>query len=74
VSDWPSTKARKVYRALVRLGWTRKPGSGKGSSHIQLFHPNKGISYTWAFRDDVEIGPRMLRSIAKQTGLKPEDL
>lgn len=74
MSNWPSTKARKVYRALLRLGWAPKPGSRKGSSHIQLVHPNKNNTYTWAFHDDVEIGPNMLRRIAKYTGLKPEDL
>ena len=51
-----------------------KPGSRKGSSHIQLVHPNKAGAYTWAFHDDAEIGPNMLRRIAKHTGLKPEDL
>jgi predicted RNA binding protein YcfA (HicA-like mRNA interferase family) len=28
----------------------------------------------FAFHDNDEIGPRMLARIAKQTGLKPEDL
>jgi predicted RNA binding protein YcfA (HicA-like mRNA interferase family) len=74
VSDWPSTKARKVYRALVRIGWSPKPGGRKGSSHIQLVHPKFAAPFTWAFHDDVEIGPIMLRRIAKHTGLKPEDL
>jgi predicted RNA binding protein YcfA (HicA-like mRNA interferase family) len=75
LSDWPSTKARKVYRALLRLGWAPKPGDRKGSSHVQLVHPKKpGLYYTWAFHDDVEIGPKMLGRIAKHTGLKPEDL
>jgi hypothetical protein len=30
--------------------------------------------YTWAFHDDVEIGPVMLAKIAKATGLRPDDL
>jgi predicted RNA binding protein YcfA (HicA-like mRNA interferase family) len=30
--------------------------------------------YVFAFHDKEEIGPRMLARIAKQTGLKPEDL
>jgi predicted RNA binding protein YcfA (HicA-like mRNA interferase family) len=71
VSQWPSTKARKVYRALIRIGWT--PNPFKGPSHIQLTHPAKG-EYTWAFHDTEEIGPKMLARIAKHTGLKPEDL
>ena len=30
--------------------------------------------FTWAFHDGEELGPKMLARIAKQTGLKPEDL
>ena len=30
--------------------------------------------YVFAFHDNEEIGPRMLARIAKQTGLKREDL
>ncbi len=30
--------------------------------------------FTWAFHDGEEIGLHMLARIAKQTGLKPEDL
>lgn len=71
MSQWPSAKARKVYRALLRIGWT--PKAPKGSSHIQLAHLEKG-EYTWAFHDSDEIGPKMLARIAKHTGLKPEDL
>ncbi|HMD86973.1 MAG TPA: type II toxin-antitoxin system HicA family toxin [Terriglobia bacterium] len=71
MSHWPSTKARKVFRALLRSGWSIK--AQKGSSHIQISHPTKG-EFTWAFHDSVEIGPRMLARIAKHTGLKPEDL
>ncbi|MGH9439797.1 MAG: type II toxin-antitoxin system HicA family toxin [Terriglobia bacterium] len=71
MSQWPSVKARKVYRALLRTGWT--PKAHKGSSHIQLSHPEKD-DYTWAFRDSDEIGPKMLARIAKHTGLRPQDL
>jgi predicted RNA binding protein YcfA (HicA-like mRNA interferase family) len=71
VSKWSSAKARKVYAALLRIGWT--PKNYKGSSHVQLTHPEKG-AYTWAFHDSEELGPKMLARIAKHTGLKPEDL
>jgi predicted RNA binding protein YcfA (HicA-like mRNA interferase family) len=71
VSHWPSTKAKKVLSALLRIGWVPKPA--KGSSHIQLVHAIKG-EYTWAFDDSDEIGPKMLSKIAKQTGLTREDL
>jgi len=71
LSHWPSSKARKVVSALLRIGWSAKPQ--KGSSHIQLVHATKG-EFTWAFHDSEEIGPKMLARIAKHTGLKPEDL
>ncbi len=71
MSTWPSTKARRVLRALLRIGWAIK--SHKGSSHLQLIHATKG-DFTWAFHDSDEIGPKMLARIAKHTGLKPEDL
>jgi hypothetical protein len=32
------------------------------------------LGYVIVFRDNEEIGPRMLALIAKHTGLKPEDL
>ncbi len=68
---WPSSKARKVFQALLRIGWTVK--AHKGSSHIQLQHPNYP-EYTWAFADSEELGPVMLAKIAKKTGLTPSDL
>ena len=70
MSRWPSTKAAKVFRALLRKGYTIKSQKG---SHIVLEHPERG-QYVWAFHDAVEIGPRMLARIAKHTGLHPEDL
>jgi predicted RNA binding protein YcfA (HicA-like mRNA interferase family) len=71
MSQWPSTKAKKVLSALRRIGWREK--SYKGSSHVQLAHPTRG-EYTWAFNDSDELGPVMLAKIAKKTGLKPDDL
>ena len=70
MSQWSSTKARIVYKALLKNGWTflRQVGS-----HKKLNHPNYG-NYTWAFHDNEEIGPVMLAKIAKKTGLKPSDL
>ncbi|HEV2298819.1 MAG TPA: type II toxin-antitoxin system HicA family toxin [Candidatus Acidoferrales bacterium] len=70
MSRWPSTKASKVFRALLRNGYTVKSQRG---SHVVLTHPVRG-DYVWAFHDAVEIGPKMLARIAKHTGLRPEDL
>ncbi len=70
MSEWPSTKARIVYKALLKNSWTflRQVGS-----HQKLTHPNCG-NYTGAFHDNDEIGPAMKSRIAKKTGLKPDDL
>ena len=70
MSDWPSTKARVVYRALLKIGWTYLRQVG---SHKKLSHPNFP-NYTWSFADGDELGPAMLARIAKKTGLKPTDL
>jgi predicted RNA binding protein YcfA (HicA-like mRNA interferase family) len=72
VSQWPSSKAKRVYQALVRIGWTPKAQTS-GSSHLKL--QREGYrSVTWAWHDSEELGPAALRRIAKYTGLTPEDL
>ncbi len=71
---FPSKGAKRVYRALQRIGWREKPRISKGGSHKQLENPSYPYEFTWAFHDHVEIGSRMLAKIAKRTGLKPEDL
>jgi predicted RNA binding protein YcfA (HicA-like mRNA interferase family) len=67
---WPSTKAKRVFAALIRTGWTLKRKSG---SHCILSKPGLP-DCVFAFHDSEEIGPKMLSRIAKSTGLKPEDL
>lgn len=74
MSKFPASSARKVLRALERIGWREKPRISKSGSHRQLEHPNYRYEYTWAFHDSEEIGPAMIAKIAKKTGLKPEDL
>lgn len=74
MSSWPSTKARRVLRALENIGWNEVPRRSKGGSHIQLAHADFAEEFTWAFHDSDEIGPRMLARIAKKTGPKPSDL
>lgn len=70
MSQWPSTKARLVLAALIRIGWRVKRQSG---SHRTLFREDWS-DFVFAFHDGEEIGPRMLARIAKHTGLSPEDL
>lgn len=70
MSQWPSTRARRVFAALVRLGWQVKRTTG---SHRVLAREG-WPDFVFAFHDDEEIGPRMLARIAKHTGLAPDDL
>jgi predicted RNA binding protein YcfA (HicA-like mRNA interferase family) len=70
MSDWHSTKARRVLAALLRIGWQIKRTSG---SHRILSRPG-WPDVVFAFHDNEELGPRMLSRIAKVTGLDPDDL
>jgi predicted RNA binding protein YcfA (HicA-like mRNA interferase family) len=70
VSQWPSTKARRVLAALFEIGWQIKRQSG---SHRTLTR-NGRPDFVFAFHDGDEIGPKMLSRIAKHTGLTPGDL
>jgi predicted RNA binding protein YcfA (HicA-like mRNA interferase family) len=71
MSQWSSTRARQVLAALLRIGWTIKRQSG--TSHRVLARAD-WPDYVFAFHDREEIGPKILASIAKHTGLTPEDL
>jgi predicted RNA binding protein YcfA (HicA-like mRNA interferase family) len=71
VSQWGSHKANRVLSALLRIGWRIKRSSG-GSHRILA---REGYAdFVWAFHDGVEIGPRMMARIARNTGLRPDDL
>jgi predicted RNA binding protein YcfA (HicA-like mRNA interferase family) len=70
VSTWPSARARRVYAALLRIGWRLKRQSG---SHRTLSRDG-WPDFVFAFHDEEELGPRMLVRVAKRTGLAPEDL
>jgi predicted RNA binding protein YcfA (HicA-like mRNA interferase family) len=74
MSEWPSSRASKVLRALERVGWIEKHRLSKSGSHKQFESPKYPYEFTWAFHDGEEIGPKMLARIAKRTGLKSEDL
>jgi predicted RNA binding protein YcfA (HicA-like mRNA interferase family) len=70
VSYWRATKARHVYAALLRIGWSLKKQVG---SHRRLTREG-WRPFTFAFHDNDEIGPGALAKISKETGLKPSDL
>ena len=71
MSGWPATKARQVLAALLRIGWVVKRET-RGSHRVLA--RSGWTDVVFAFHDGEEIGPRMLARIAKNTGLKPEDL
>ncbi|MEA3369525.1 MAG: type II toxin-antitoxin system HicA family toxin [Candidatus Ratteibacteria bacterium] len=71
MSQWPSTKARRVLSAVLRIGWSIKRHDR--TSHRVLSRPG-WPDCIFAFHDREEIGPRMLARIAKRTGLTPDDL
>ena len=70
MSNWPSSKARRVLAALLRIGWAEKRRVGAHRTLSRL----GWADFLFAFHDDEEIGPRMLARISKKTGLKPDDL
>jgi predicted RNA binding protein YcfA (HicA-like mRNA interferase family) len=70
VSTWPAAKASRVLAALMRVGWQVKRQSG---SH-RVLCKDGWPDVVFAFRDQEEIGPRMLARISRQTGLQPGDL
>jgi predicted RNA binding protein YcfA (HicA-like mRNA interferase family) len=70
VTTWPATPARRVFAALLRIGWSLKRSSGSHKTLARAGWPD----YVFPFHDAEEIGPRMLARIAKRTGLTPDDL
>ena len=70
MNAWPSTRAKRVLAALLRIGWSLKRQTG---SH-KVLRRDGSPDFVFAFHDSDEIGPRMLVRIAKRTGLTPDDL
>ena len=70
MTSWPSTKARRVYAALLAVGWQLKRQSGSHRTLGRAGDPD----FVFAFRDGEEIGPKMFARIAKHTGITPADL
>ena len=71
MSQWPSTKAKRVLAALLRLGWRIKRQSG--GSH-RILERGGWPDVVFSFHDREEIGPKMLAKISKFTGLQASDL
>jgi predicted RNA binding protein YcfA (HicA-like mRNA interferase family) len=71
MSVWGSTKARRVLKALLKIGWSVKRETG--GSH-RILERDGWPDFVFSFHDGTEIGPKMLARIAKHTGLSPSDL
>ncbi len=71
MGDWSSQRANRVLAALLRIGWRVK--RERGGSHKTLAREG-WPDCTWAFHERVEVGPTMMKKIAKQTGLTPDDV
>jgi len=71
MSQWSSSKVKRVLAALLSIGWTIKRETA--SSH-KILEREGWADVVFAFHDGDEIGPKMLARIAKKTGLKPKDL
>lgn len=70
MSRFGSTKAARVFAALLRIGWRVKRQAG---SHA-ILQREGWPDVVFAFHAGEEIGPRMLVRIARHTGLTQEDL
>jgi len=71
MSSFKSTKAARVLAALERIGWRVKRSAG--TSH-KVLERDGWPNCVFAFHEKAEIGPVMLKKIAKHTGLTPEDI
>ncbi len=70
MTRWGSFKAKRVLAALLHTGWvvTRQQGS-----HRWLVKPGRA-PLLFAFHDSDEIGPKMMAKLAKDSGLRPDDI
>ena len=70
MSEWRSSRAKRVLAALQTIGWRVKRQRGSHRVLAREGWPN----YVFAFHDREEIGPKMLARISRHTGLTPDDL
>jgi predicted RNA binding protein YcfA (HicA-like mRNA interferase family) len=70
MSVWRSIQARRLLTALLRIGWRIKRQSGSHRTLAREGWPD----FIFAFHNGEEVGPHMMARIAKNTGLRPEDL
>ncbi len=68
MSKFPATSAKKVFRALLRIGWQEKPRISKGGSHKQLENPNYPYEFTWPFTIQLKLAPKCCRESLSEPG------
>ncbi|MDZ4797860.1 MAG: type II toxin-antitoxin system HicA family toxin [Bryobacteraceae bacterium] len=64
MSVWSATRAKRVYAALLRLGWTLKKQVG---SHRKLQRPG-WQNFTFCFHDSEDVGPAALARFRRRRG------
>lgn len=67
---WKSVKAKRLFKALEKIGWRTVRRSGSHRTMSKSGHPD----LLFSIHESEEVGPPMVAKIAKQSGLKPEDL
>jgi predicted RNA binding protein YcfA (HicA-like mRNA interferase family) len=70
MSQWPSSKAKRILAALLTICRQIKRQTGSHKTLERAGWPD----FVFAFHDGEEIGPKMLARIAKHTGLTPKDI
>lgn len=68
--SWAPTKARRVLRALTRIGWWVR--RNRESDLVLAWSGWSDV--LWPFTDDELLGPAALSRIARRTSLTPEDV
>ena len=63
MTQWPSTKARRVLATLFKIGWNLKRQTGSHRTLSREGWPD----FVFAFHDGDDIGPRMLARVANAT-------
>ena len=69
----PNLLCVRLFPLALATLTTGDTGDHRGTLHSRS--AREGFrDFTWAFHDSVELGPVILKKIAKLTGLTPEDL
>jgi predicted RNA binding protein YcfA (HicA-like mRNA interferase family) len=62
MSSWPSAKARRVFAALMRIGWRHDRTVGPH----KIMKKDGWADYPFSFHDSEDLGPPSLREFQKR--------